>query len=248
MQCGSATEYDSAVHDRYTQLGTNAVPDHEKSGYPKECFERRIIHFQESLGQAVRELQARHQCIRPVRALDVGCCNGVVCELVQPMGPITFGVDHSATLVQEARRRCPTVHFAIASCYDLPFPDHSFDLVSCLGVLPIVADWRRCLAELVRVCAPGGMGFIEFLTDFTALDAAVRVPWYLLTGQFRELVKLRSWPRADSRKATGRGLSIVRRPRDVLQALAACGVRQTRVLSRRWGLLNETNSLVRFDV
>jgi SAM-dependent methyltransferase len=248
MPRGPDTQYDAVVQDRFTQLGMSDRPDHEKAGYPQDCFEQRKQGFRELLGAAVRTLQAQRPGGRPLRALDVGCCNGVVCELVHPLGPFTYGVDVSAPLIQEARRRCPPVHFAIGSCYALPFPDAAFDLVTCLGVLPIVAQWRRCVAELVRVCAPGGIGFLEFLTDFTVLDAAVRVPWYLLTRQFDELVKLRRWLRADYRRTTGRGFSIVRRPREVVQALAACGVRQTRLLSRRWGCLNATNSLLRFEL
>jgi SAM-dependent methyltransferase len=38
----------------------------------------------------------------------------------------------------------------------LPFDDGRFPLVLAIGVLPWVADWRRALAELARITAPGG--------------------------------------------------------------------------------------------
>ena len=38
----------------------------------------------------------------------------------------------------------------------LPFPEHSFDLITCLDVIEHTPHDRPALAELLRVCRPGG--------------------------------------------------------------------------------------------
>jgi len=52
----------------------------------------------------------------------------------------------------------------IADAHDLPFPDHSFDLVIAIAVLEHVADPPRCVAEFWRVLQPAG--FVYAITPF----------------------------------------------------------------------------------
>lgn len=49
----------------------------------------------------------------------------------------------------------------IADAHDLPFEDGSFDACFAVAVLEHVADPQRCVAEIVRVLAPGGFVFAE---------------------------------------------------------------------------------------
>lgn len=48
---------------------------------------------------------------------------------------------------------------AIVDAHDLPFPDGSFDLAIAVAVLEHVADPQRCVGEIWRVLAPGGVVF-----------------------------------------------------------------------------------------
>jgi len=62
------------------------------------------------------------------------------------------------------------VLFVRAELEDLPFPDRSFDAVLCRFVVHHLADPARALAELARVCRPGGRIVVA---DLVALDEGV---------------------------------------------------------------------------
>jgi SAM-dependent methyltransferase len=47
----------------------------------------------------------------------------------------------------------------VCDAHDLPFEDHSFDLVVCEAVLEHVFDPKRCAEEIHRVLKPGGLVF-----------------------------------------------------------------------------------------
>jgi SAM-dependent methyltransferase len=56
---------------------------------------------------------------------------------------------------QQAFRR-PGVKLLSVDLTRIPFPAASFDLVTCVSVLEHIPDYRRALAEMVRVLTPGG--------------------------------------------------------------------------------------------
>ena len=101
------------------------------------------------------------------------------------------GVDFSARLIDEARRRHahPRLDFQQAEAASLPFHDSSFDRVCCYNVLLSLPDHEyagRALAEILRVVRPGARILIGSLPDvrkkarfFDLLDAAG--PWYRRT-------------------------------------------------------------------
>jgi SAM-dependent methyltransferase len=62
------------------------------------------------------------------------------------------------------------VLFVRAALEDLPFPDHSFDCVLCRFVVHHLADPAPALAELRRVCRPGGRVVVA---DLVCLDEAI---------------------------------------------------------------------------
>lgn len=76
-----------------------------------------------------------------------------------------------------------------ADITDLPFADHSHDLIVCLHVLEHVQDDRQAISELFRVLRPGGKAVIqvppspfeETLEDPTVTDPAERERRY---GQY----------------------------------------------------------------
>lgn len=95
--------------------------------------------------------------------LDVGCGTGdfdlLLARLVGPSGRIV-GVDHSATMVAEARRRAEgsgvPVEFRRGDAHALEFGDATFDRVAANAVLQHLGDPGRALREMVRVTKPGG--------------------------------------------------------------------------------------------
>ena len=100
------------------------------------------------------------------RALDVGCGAGHWGRTLLPHLPgdaELVGVDRVEAFLELASReavareldgRC---RYQLAAAESLPFPDASFDLVTCQTVLIHVADPARALAEMRRVTRPGGL-------------------------------------------------------------------------------------------
>lgn len=88
------------------------------------------------------------------KLLDAGCGSGRTLDELARYG-IASGIDSSAWAVAAARGRG---HHRVrqGSIELLPYPDATFDLVTCLDVLEHLPDDARALAELLRVTAPGG--------------------------------------------------------------------------------------------
>jgi ubiquinone/menaquinone biosynthesis C-methylase UbiE len=57
--------------------------------------------------------------------------------------------------------------------YPLPFPDDTFDIVSCMEALEVMGEMRTPLAELYRILRPGGMLITSRATDATGRSAKV---------------------------------------------------------------------------
>ncbi len=81
--------------------------------------------------------------------LDAGCGEGYYTETLSEAFSHTVGFDLSKDALKRAAKRVKSAEFAVASVYDLPFPDGGADLVSCIFA-PLA------LAEFVRVLKKGG--------------------------------------------------------------------------------------------
>ncbi len=97
-----------------------------------------------------------------MRTLDVGCGTGedviVMADRVEPKG-WAMGVDLSATMIEEARRRHGhrrDVGFQTADAALLPFDNAAFDACRCERTLQHVDDPDAAVAEMARVLRPGG--------------------------------------------------------------------------------------------
>ncbi len=90
--------------------------------------------------------------------LDVGCGTGGFIELMERSNPSihTLGIDLGQPPEYLAKGE-----FLRGLADQLPFPDNSFDLVTCAHVLEHVYDPERCVREFLRVCRPGGNIYIE---------------------------------------------------------------------------------------
>jgi SAM-dependent methyltransferase len=113
------------------------------------------------------ELIGRRLGLDRVRCvLDVGCGVGHWGRLLDattaPDATVT-GVDMEPEWVAEATRRAEAAGLADRFTYRqgraeaLPFPDATFDLVTCQTVLIHVPDPAAVVAEMTRVAKPGGL-------------------------------------------------------------------------------------------
>ncbi len=102
--------------------------------------------------------------LRPgMTLLDVGCGPGTITrDLARRLAPgRVIGVDASAEVIAEARSGVEgdgsSVSFEVGDLFDLAFEDGSFDVVHAHQVLQHVGDPLAALAEMRRVCRPGGI-------------------------------------------------------------------------------------------
>lgn len=76
------------------------------------------------------------------RLLDIGCGSGLLLAALGDNVRQRIGCDLRGELYVQVREQVPNVLFAQADGMQLPFPDDSFDLVTCLAVIGEFVDWR----------------------------------------------------------------------------------------------------------
>jgi ubiquinone/menaquinone biosynthesis C-methylase UbiE len=90
------------------------------------------------------------------RVLDIGCGTGAaLAVLEQEFGCIVTGVDPSAGMLNEARRKLPNADVRDGVAEELPFPDETFDAAMMMTVVQHV-DRSRAFPEARRVLLDGG--------------------------------------------------------------------------------------------
>jgi SAM-dependent methyltransferase len=98
--------------------------------------------------------------------LDVGCGVGHWAQVLAaalPADAQVVGVDRDPLWISKATERAAAqgisdrFQYRVSDARTLPFPDASFDLVTCQTVLSHVADPGAVIAEMTRVTRPGGL-------------------------------------------------------------------------------------------
>lgn len=123
---------------------------------PLTGYDRRMGRYAGPLGAAFADLL----CPEPgSRVLDVGCGRGALTEpLVARLGPErVVGVDLAVDDLRACAVRAAGVALCAGDAHRLPFADAAFDRVGAQLVLGLVADAPTALAEMRRVCRPGGV-------------------------------------------------------------------------------------------
>ena len=108
--------------------------------------------------------------------LDVATGTGAVArELLRQKRCTVVGLDQSAEMLAEARRRLPAdVTLVEGPAEKLPFDDATYDALTFTYLLRYVSDPAATLRELARVVKPGGtVGGLEF-----AVPRGVWRPWW----------------------------------------------------------------------
>jgi ubiquinone/menaquinone biosynthesis C-methylase UbiE len=120
------------------------------------------------------------------RVLDVACGTGAVARLaaeqVGAKGRVV-GVDISAGMLTVARSiplPAGGIDWKEADAQSIPFPDGSFDIVTCQLGLQFIPDRAKALREMKRVLVPGGRLAllvwrpIRYSPGFAALEQALQ--------------------------------------------------------------------------
>lgn len=93
-----------------------------------------------------------------VDLLDVGCGPGSLVPALREIGKVNVvGIDLSPEMIELARARYPDARFEVGDVEALAFPDASFDVVLCSGMLHHLASLRGAMTQIARVLRPGGI-------------------------------------------------------------------------------------------
>ena len=92
--------------------------------------------------------------------LDVACGSGTFLRVAAERGFDPTGIDISPAAIALAAERVPGADLRVGEAEHLPFPDSSFDAVTCLGSLEHFESPERGAAEIARVLRPSGRGVV----------------------------------------------------------------------------------------
>ena len=122
--------------------------------------------------------------------LDVGCGDGTLALLDVDNGAARVtGCDPDPRMIAKARAKAAgrdaCVEFLVAQSQALPFPDSSFDIVTCIAVLTFVGDADIAVREMARVLRPGGRLLIGDLGRWSLWAARRRIRGWFGANQWR---------------------------------------------------------------
>jgi SAM-dependent methyltransferase len=86
------------------------------------------------------------------QVLELGCGTGILARKLFQFGNIVTGLDISETAIAQLPKEIKGV---VSVLPEIPFPDHSFDVVVATEVLEHIDDDHTCIKEAVRVLKPG---------------------------------------------------------------------------------------------
>jgi SAM-dependent methyltransferase len=128
--------------------------------FEHDGWQRAAAHYADAFGEITREtagpLLDAASVHSGTRVLDVATGPGVIAAAAAERGAIVTGLDFSAAMLAEARRRHPTLAFSEGDAEGLPFGDRSFDaVVMNFGMLHVPRP-DAAIAEAHRVLRAGG--------------------------------------------------------------------------------------------
>ncbi|MCB2199106.1 class I SAM-dependent methyltransferase [bacterium] len=111
------------------------------------------------LGRRFR-LTAKHSAIlhKGGSLLDVGCGNGALTGMFQPHFDRVVGADIQTSLLKLAPE---DGEWVCSAGEQMPFPDQSFDAITCFEVLEHVQDPVQTMREFHRILKVGGQAVIS---------------------------------------------------------------------------------------
>lgn len=83
--------------------------------------------------------------------LDIACGTGGWLLTCKQLGALTYGIDISEKAIAFCKKILSPENFHVADAEQLPFPDHSFDVITCLGSLEHFRDQKVAIKEILRV-------------------------------------------------------------------------------------------------
>ncbi|HET9447362.1 MAG TPA: class I SAM-dependent methyltransferase, partial [Steroidobacteraceae bacterium] len=142
-----------------------------------ESMLRNLAAQAEAIWPQEQQLFERYGLPARAQIADIGCGSGEITSRLAARFPEAqlIGVDILEGSVAYARRRyaslAPRVRFEQGDAFELKLPADQFDLVVCRHMTQAVPEPQRVLAELCRICKPGG--WVHVLSeDYGMIHAA----------------------------------------------------------------------------
>ena len=110
--------------------------------------------------------------------LECACGTGLLTAVLAPRCRSVAATDFSEKMLARAEKKCAklgNVRFEKADILRLPYPDAQFDAVVAANVIHLLDEPLRALAELRRVCRPGGRLIIPTYMNRTEKGGSNRV-------------------------------------------------------------------------
>jgi ubiquinone/menaquinone biosynthesis C-methylase UbiE len=148
------------VRDGYDAVGSDDVLKYDDVG---------VHHYNYLAKELLAPLDLAEKSV-----LDVGCGSGflALAVLARGAGRVVCG-DQSERMLDQLRAKAARdklgkrIECMVMDAENIPFPDNSFDVVVSGMVIGLVPDQARVIAEMKRVCRPGGT--VAFSTHGTGL-------------------------------------------------------------------------------
>lgn len=108
------------------------------------------------------------------QVLDLGCGAGPVVSELRQRGVSVVGIDYSEDMLEHARARLRSQHLDDGrlfqgDCRHTAYPDESFDVIVCLGVISYIENYDPALSEIRRLLKPGGTVILSFRNMFNPI-------------------------------------------------------------------------------
>jgi SAM-dependent methyltransferase len=114
----------------------------------------RIIAFT----NLIKIIQERY-CMPNLRAIDVGCGDGLMLEQCQLAGIDCDGFEISDSLIQKLRAQFATKKIYSGNLSNIS--EKSYDIVFLINVIEHISDPKLTLTQLFNILKPGGYAFIH---------------------------------------------------------------------------------------
>ena len=92
---------------------------------------------------------------RESKLLDIACGLGRFLTVFQGKVAELHGIDLSDIAVEKAKNNVPDARIVCGNAENLPYPDSSFDVISCIGSLERFLNLEKALNEQFRVAKTG---------------------------------------------------------------------------------------------
>jgi ubiquinone/menaquinone biosynthesis C-methylase UbiE len=158
MQSTAESDLKSRVHDYWNRNACGSSTS-DRSRFSREYFEEIEAHRYATEPEILSF--ADFGSARGEKVLEVGVGAGTDFLQWVRAGAEAHGVDLTPEAVEHVKARLEVYGLQaedvrVADSESLPFEDDAFDLVYSWGVIHHTPDTYRALAEIIRVCRPGG--------------------------------------------------------------------------------------------